>query len=41
MVSDARQLRRGSAAIVDVSDPAQAALIDSNAQELTGDWRGY
>jgi hypothetical protein len=28
-------------AIVDVSDPAQAGLIDSNAQELTGDWRGY
>jgi hypothetical protein len=28
-------------AIVDVSDPAQAALIDSNAQELTGDWLGY
>ena len=28
-------------AVVDVSDPAQAALIDSNAQELTGDWEGY
>ena len=28
-------------AVVDVSDITQAALIDTNAQELTGDWRGY
>jgi hypothetical protein len=29
------------AAVVDVSDPAEARLLDTNAQELTGDWRGY
>ena len=28
-------------AIVDISDPAQAAVVGTNAQELTGDWRGY
>jgi hypothetical protein len=28
-------------AVVDVSNPTQAALFDTNAQELTGDWRGY
>ena len=28
-------------AVVDVSNPTQAALLDTNAQELTGDWRGY
>ena len=27
--------------VVDISDPAQAGIIDTNAQELTGDWRGY
>jgi RES domain-containing protein len=27
--------------VVDLSDPAQATLVDTNAQELTGDWRGY
>lgn len=27
--------------MVDLSDPAQAALVDTNAHELTGDWRGY
>ncbi len=27
--------------VVDISDPAQASLVSSNAQELTGDWRGY
>ena len=27
--------------IVDLSVPAQATLVDTNAQELTGDWRGY
>ena len=28
-------------AVVDVSNPTQADLLDTNAQELTGDWRGY
>jgi RES domain-containing protein len=28
-------------AVVDVSNPTQAALLDTNAQELTGDWLGY
>jgi len=28
-------------AVVDLSNPTQATLVDSNAQELTGDWRGY
>jgi len=28
-------------AIIDLSDPAQAAVVGTNAQELTGDWRGY
>jgi len=28
-------------AVVDLSDPIQAAVVDTNAQELTGDWRGY
>ena len=28
-------------AIVDLSDPAEAGVVDTNAQELTGDWRGY
>lgn len=27
--------------VVDISDPSQATLVDTNAQELTGDWRGY
>lgn len=27
--------------VVNVSDPSQAALIGTNAQELTGDWRSY
>ena len=29
------------ASVVDLSNPTQAALIGTNAQELTGDWRGY
>ncbi|MEO8660083.1 MAG: RES domain-containing protein [Bryobacteraceae bacterium] len=28
-------------AIVDLSDPAEAKVVDTNAQELTGDWLGY
>jgi len=28
-------------AVVDLSDPAPSALVDTNAPELTGDWRGY
>jgi hypothetical protein len=28
-------------AIVDLSDPAEAIAVDTNAQELTGDWQGY
>jgi hypothetical protein len=28
-------------AVVDVSNPTQVGLLDTNAQELTGDWRGY
>ena len=28
-------------AVVDLGDPAQSTLVDTNAQELTGDWRGY
>lgn len=27
--------------IADLTDSAEAAKIDTNAQELTGDWRGY
>ena len=27
--------------VADLCDPTQAAIIDTNAQELTGDWRGY
>jgi hypothetical protein len=27
--------------VVDLSDPVQSTLVDTNAQELTGDWRGY
>jgi hypothetical protein len=27
--------------IADLTDPVEAAKIDTNAQELTGDWRGY
>ena len=26
---------------MDLTNPANATLIDTNAQELTGDWRGY
>ena len=29
------------ARIVDLSDPTNQAVIDTTAQELTGDWRGY
>jgi hypothetical protein len=28
-------------AVADLTDPAEAAAIDTNAQELTGDWRSY
>ncbi|HMF79254.1 MAG TPA: hypothetical protein VK604_26580 [Bryobacteraceae bacterium] len=28
-------------AVADLTDPAEAAKIDTNAQELTGDWRSY
>lgn len=28
-------------ATADLTDPAEAALIETNAQELTGDWRSY
>ncbi len=28
-------------AAADLTDPHEAAKIDTNAQELTGDWRGY
>jgi RES domain-containing protein len=28
-------------AISDLTDPAEAAVIETNAQELTGDWRSY
>jgi hypothetical protein len=28
-------------AISDLTDPAEAALIGTNAEELTGDWRSY
>jgi hypothetical protein len=27
--------------IVDLADPSQCAIVNTNAQELTGDWRGY
>jgi hypothetical protein len=29
------------AAIADVTDPAEAMVVETNAQELTGDWRSY
>ena len=28
-------------AISDLTDPTEATVIETNAQELTGDWRGY
>jgi len=28
-------------AIADVTDPAEAMVVETNAQELTGDWRSY
>jgi RES domain-containing protein len=28
-------------AVVDLTNPAQALIVDTNAQELTGDWLGY
>lgn len=31
----------GLSAIADLTDPFEAAKIDTNAQELTGDWRSY
>jgi hypothetical protein len=31
----------GLTAVADLTDPAEAAKIDTNAQELTGDWRSY
>ena len=27
--------------VVDLSDPAEAKVVGTNAQELTGDWAGY
>ncbi len=29
------------AVVVDMTNPAEAMAVDTNAQELTGDWRGY
>ena len=31
----------GLTAVTDLTDPAEAATLDTNAQELTGDWRSY
>jgi len=28
-------------AVADLIDPVEAATVDTNAQELTGDWRSY
>jgi RES domain-containing protein len=28
-------------AVADLTDPAESAIVDTNAQELTGDWRSY
>lgn len=31
----------GLTAVADLTDPVDAARVDTNAQELTGDWRSY
>jgi hypothetical protein len=31
----------GLTAVADLTDPAEAARVGTNAQELTGDWRSY
>lgn len=31
----------GLTAVGDLTDPAESAAVDTNAQELTGDWRSY
>ena len=31
----------GLSAVADITNPAEATLIETNAQELTGDWRSY
>jgi RES domain-containing protein len=34
-------IRTQLTAVVDLSDATQATVVGTNAQELTGDWRGY
>jgi hypothetical protein len=31
----------GLTTVADLTDPSEAATVDTNAQELTGDWRSY
>lgn len=31
----------GLTSVADLTDPVEAATVDTNAQELTGDWRSY
>ena len=31
----------GLTCVADLTDPVEAAMVETNAQELTGDWRSY